>query len=207
MIASLTGNILEKQPPYFVINVNGVGYECLASEHTFARLPEIGGHVSVFTHFNVREDAQQLFAFIDRNERFLFRHLLKVSGVGPKLAITICSSSDVNTLCQSIMDQNVAVLTQIPGIGKKTAERLVIEMKDRLAKSWPTVAELAKSQDKKGYQVSSANIAEREAVEALISLGYKPHTATQMIKQVERGESALPAETLIRLALQGVPEA
>lgn len=209
MIAFLTGSVLEKQPPYLVIDVNGVGYECLASDHTFARLPDTGGEIGLYTHLVVREDAHTLFAFVDRNERFLFRHLLKVSGVGPKLAITILSSADVNTLSQSILDQNVAVLTQIPGIGKKTAERLVMEMRDRLAKSWPTSEINLPSAASTAGSVPVKSIAEKEAVDGLISLGYKPQTAAQLIRQVQANgnDPALSAEQLLRNALQKVHEA
>lgn len=207
MIAHLTGLVFEKQPPYLVIDVHGVGYECTATDYTFAQLPEVGQPTSLYIHFVVREDAQQLFAFSDRSERFLFRHLLKVSGIGPKLAVTILSSASVHTLTQAILDQNVAQLTQVPGIGKKTAERLIMEMRDRLAKAWPSFELSTKDPaliSKTAFL--NDNIAHREALEGLISLGYKPPIAAQLIKQAQEkaGTEILTAEQLLRQALQGI---
>ena len=133
MIGRLRGILLEKQPPNLLIDVNGVGYEVQASMTSFYQLPEIGKEINLFTHFVVREDAQLLYGFIDESERAMFRQLIKVSGVGPKLALAILSGMSVANLTQCIDARDPQRLVKIPGVGKKIAARLIIEMKDKLS--------------------------------------------------------------------------
>ena len=128
MIGRLRGIILEKQPPELVLDVHGVGYELSAPMSTFFNLPALNDEVTLFTHMVVREDAQLLYAFATERERLLFRSLLKVNGVGAKLALTILSGSDVDTFARSVQEGDTASLTRLPGVGKKTAERLIVEM-------------------------------------------------------------------------------
>lgn len=134
MIGQLRGTLLEKRPPVLLLDVNGVGYEVEAPMTVFYDLPDTGESLTLHTHFVVREDAQLLYGFADRYERELFRALIKVNGVGPKMALAILSGIEADRLAQCIHDQDTTSLVKVPGIGKKTAERLVIEMRDRLDK-------------------------------------------------------------------------
>ena len=195
MIGRLRGIILDKQAPDLVLDVQGVGYEVAAPMSTFCHLPGVNEEVSLFTHLIVREDAQLLYGFATVRERLLFRSLLKVNGVGAKLALTILSGSDVDDFARSVQEGDAASLTRLPGVGKKTAERLIIEMRDRLKEVSgamglkPVVSEAAKLAGAKD-----------EAIEALVALGYKPTEADKMVRVVA-GES-LNTEELIRQALQ-----
>lgn len=192
MIGFLRGIIVDKQPPLLVIDVNGVGYEIYAPMSTFYLLPELQQSVTLLTHLVVREDAHLLYGFYQRQERELFRALIKVNGVGPKLALSILSGITTHEFVQCVQDNDVSRLIHIPGIGKKTAERLVIETRDALA-HWATEA----------ATVTTFSIEQRyiqDAVSALTTLGYKPNEAQRAIKQVQhQGRSS---EELIRLALQ-----
>ena len=195
MIGRLTGVLLEKQPPAILIDVQGVGYELEASMSTFYNLPECGETVTLHTHMVVREDAQLLYGFFSQSERLMFRTLIKISGVGPKLALTILSGMSAEDFSRCIMEGDSKALTQLPGVGKKTAERLVVELKDRLEKSdsvkLPGQGPIEKVQD------NPVN----DAVSALISLGYKAQQASQMVRTVDvEGKST---EEIIRAALQG----
>ena len=194
MIGLLRGNILQKQAPDLLLDVNGVGYELLASLTTFIDLPEVNHEVTLYTHLIVREDAHTLFAFSSINERALFRVLLKVNGVGPKMALAIVSGMTASEFAQRVHNNDVAGLTRLPGVGKKTAERLIIEMRDRLPKpseqaeiegitSPPTIHNL-----------------EDEAVAALLALGYKPTQASQMVAKYSSG--GLSVEEIVRKALK-----
>jgi Holliday junction DNA helicase RuvA len=195
MIGRLRGTILEKQAPDLVLDVQGVGYEVAAPMSTFIHLPAIDEQVSLFTHLVVREDAQLLYGFATVRERLLFRSLLKVNGVGAKLALTILSGSDVDDFSRSVQEGDAASLTRLPGVGKKTAERLIIEMRDRLKEVSgamglkPVVSEAAKLAGAKD-----------EALEALVSLGYKAPEAEKMIRSLEC--DGLSTEQIIKLALQ-----
>ena len=195
MIGRLRGIILEKQAPDLVLDVQGVGYEVAAPMSTFFNLPAINEEVSLFTHLVVREDAQLLYGFATVRERLLFRSLLKVNGVGAKLALTILSGSDVDDFARSVQEGDAASLTRLPGVGKKTADRLIIEMRDRLKNISgamglkPIVSEAAKLAGAKD-----------EAAEALVSLGYKPAEAEKMIRSLD--SDGLSTEDLIKLALQ-----
>lgn len=199
MIGRLRGIIESKQAPNLLIDVGGVGYELQASMHTFDQLPHQGTEIVLYTHFVVREDAQQLYGFISLQERQLFRALIKVNGVGPKLALTILSSIHPDQFVQCIISNDSVSLVQLPGIGKKTAERLIIEMRDRLDdwysnnQEFGVVNELA--------QIPS-NSAMQDALNALISLGYKPHEASKVIAQFAQTE--LSSEALIRAALKSM---
>jgi Holliday junction DNA helicase RuvA len=195
MIGRLRGIILEKQAPDLVLDVQGVGYEVAAPMSTFCNLPAVNEEVSLFTHLVVREDAQLLYGFSTVRERLLFRSLLKVNGVGAKLALTILSGSDVDDFARSVQEGDAASLTKLPGVGKKTAERLIIEMRDRLK-------EVSGAMGLKPVQSPAAILAGApdEAVEALIALGYKSVEAEKMIKRVY--QAGMSTEDLIRIALQ-----
>ena len=195
MIGRLRGIILEKQAPNLVLDVQGVGYEVAAPMSTFCNLPAVNEEVSLFTHLVVREDAQLLYGFASIRERLLFRSLLKVNGGGAKLALTILSGSDVDDFARSVQEGDAARLTRLPGVGKKTAERLIIEMRDRLK-------EISGAMGLKPVVSEAASLAgaKDEAIEALISLGYKPAEADKMIRSVH--SNGLNTEELIRLALQ-----
>lgn len=189
MIGFLRGQILRKQPPHLLIDVHGVGYEVEAPMSTFYNLPEAGTEVTLFTHLVVREDAQVLFGFGSEAERRFFRSLIRVNGVGPKLALTILSGISVDGFVRCVQENDTAALTRLPGIGKKTAERLVVEMRDRL--------------DDVGTPASTgvSSHPRDEALSALVSLGYKPQEASQMLRTIK--ENGLSSEELIRRALQG----
>lgn len=198
MIGRLQGTILEKQPPSILIDVQGVGYELEASMSTFYQLPDCGENITLHTHLVVREDAQLLYGFYSLSERQMFRNLIKISGVGPKLALTILSGMSAEDFSRCIMDGDSKALTRLPGVGKKTAERLVIELKDRLEKDdsikLPGSTGTAASLERQANPVN-------DAVSALISLGYKAQQASQMIRDID--VEAKSTEEIIRAALQG----
>jgi Holliday junction DNA helicase RuvA len=191
MIGSLRGRIASKTPPQLMIEVGGVGYELEAPMSTFFHLPGIGQEVSLLTHLVVREDAQALYGFATEEERRLFRNLLKVSGVGPKIALALLSGISVEAFAQAILNEDVATLVRVPGIGRKTAERLFVEMRDRV-KSLTNAA---------GALPSEAASPESEALGALLGLGYKPAEAARLLKAIEPG--TYTTEELIRRALKG----
>jgi len=195
MIGRLRGIILEKQAPDMVLDVQGVGYEVAAPMSTFVNLPAINEEVSLFTHLVVREDAQLLYGFATVRERLLFRSLLKVNGVGAKLALTILSGSDVDDFSRSVQEGDAVSLTRLPGVGKKTAERLIIEMRDRLK-------DISGAMGLKPVVSAAAKLAgaKDEAAEALVSLGYKPAEAEKMIRGLDT--DGLNTEQIIKLALQ-----
>lgn len=199
MIGWLKGRVLEKQAPYLLLDVNGVGYELQAPMTTFYALPG-EGMVELYTHLVVREDAQQLFAFADRDERSLFRSLIKVNGVGPKLALAILSSIDARHFVDCVQHDDVNALVKIPGIGKKTAERLLIEMRDRL-KDFQAEGTAVLPNDAGQLAQPAARQIIQEAESALIALGYKPQDAAKMINAVKTDEPE-SAELLIRAALK-----
>lgn len=195
MIGRLRGVLLEKQPPAILIDVQGVGYELEASMSTFYNLPECGETITLHTHLVVREDAQLLYGFFSSSERLMFRTLIKISGVGPKLALTILSGMSAEDFSRCILDGDSKALTQLPGVGKKTAERLVVELKDRIDKD--DAIKLPGAAANIERQASPVN----DAVSALISLGYKAQQASQMIRTMDvEGKST---EEIIRAALQG----
>ncbi len=195
MIGRLKGILLEKQPPAILIDVQGVAYELEASMSTFYNLPECGEIITLHTHMVVREDAQLLYGFFAPSERLMFRTLIKISGVGPKLALTILSGMSAEDFSRCILEGDSKALTQLPGVGKKTAERLVVELKDRINKD--DAIKLPGAAIKIEKQANPVN----DAVSALISLGYKAQQASQMIRGMDvDGKST---EEIIRAALQG----
>lgn len=217
MIGRLKGIIVVKQPPYLLIDVAGVGYECLAPMSTFYQLPEIGATVTLLTHFYVREDAQVLYGFFEERERALFKALIKVSGVGPKMALTILSGMDAKEFIYCVDSRDIAPLVRLPGVGKKTAERLVVEMAGRLNKTIPEEEHFSRRLFEQviSHGQASPHLAEEEAISALITLGYKPQEASRAISQVLKtltnDSNATPNTTnnitsqeLIRKALQNM---
>ena len=201
MIGRLRGNILEKQPPLVLLEAHGVGYEIYMPMTCFYELPELQHEAVIFTHFVVREDAQLLFGFNSKQERALFRELIKVNGVGPQLALAILSGMSAQQFVTAVEKEEIASLVKLPGVGKKTAERLVVEMKDRFKGMH---GDLFGGDSAFTLTTPSAepetNDAESEAVAALVSLGYKPQEASRMISKVGRPDA--DCETLIREALR-----
>ncbi len=200
MIGRLKGEVLEKQPPYLLLDVGGVGYEVLAPMSTFYHLPS-RGTVVLHTHLSVTENSQQLFGFVTLQERSLFKQLIKVSGVGPKMALSVLSSMAPDEIVAAIINNNLITLTRIPGVGKKTAERLVIEMRDRL-KDWAQTEGFDA-----GLMAPAQSIGDditRDAESAMIALGYKPAEASRAIAQVLKAHTVTKSEELIRLALRSM---
>jgi len=195
MIAWLNGQLLEKQAPTLLVNVAGVGYELEAPMSTFYELPEVNENVTLFVHMVVREDAQLLFAFSTKQQRELFRSLIRVNGVGPKVALAILSTLSAQELMQCMADEDVNLLCKVPGIGKKTAQRLVVEMKDRLEKGFSDVVLQASTST--GGGANERN----DAVAALVALGYKNAEATRVVKALPND---LRSEELIRQALRAL---
>lgn len=198
MIGRLTGILVEKQPPALVLDVRGVGYEVEAPMTTFYELPPLGGTTSLYTHLAVKEDAHSLYGFITRLERSLFRSLIRVSGIGPKLALTLLSGMRVEDFIRCIEHQDAVTLTRMPGVGKKTAERLVIEMRDRVRELGGPGADLPVKAGHPGGHTADDAIA--DAISALVALGYKPADAGRMVSKVETAD--LASEEIIRQALQ-----
>lgn len=197
MIGRLRGLLVHKQPPQLLVEVGGVGYELEAPMSTFYVLPETGDEVLLYTHLHVREDAQQLFGFAAEGDRALFRELLKVNGVGARVALAILSGMDAETFAVCVHAGDSTRLTRLPGIGKKTAERLIVELRDRLPEL-PS-GERAATQGKESIQLDHA---EEEAVSALVALGYRLPEASRMVAAI--AADGLNAEAMIRLALKAV---
>lgn len=197
MIGFIRGKLVSKSPPQLVVDVQGVGYEVEAPMTTFYDLPELGEELLLHTHLVVREDAHILFAFSAEPDRLMFRTLIKVNGVGPKLALTILSGQSAEEFHRCIHDNDVQALVRLPGVGKKTAERLIIEMRDRLPDS---VSSSTQGQEKSTHRI--INNSRQEAISALCSLGYKAQDASKMVQNIPHdGKSC---EDIIRLALQKV---
>lgn len=188
MIGRLTGILAEKQPPQILLDVGGVGYEIDVPMSSFYNLPAVGERVSLVTHFVVREDAQQLFGFLTLKERAVFRELIRIAGVGPKMALSVLSGMNADELAQCVALQDAARLTRVPGIGKKTAERLLLELKGKLADALPTA----------GGTTAAGGIA-ADALNALLALGYAEKEALPAMKRLPEG---LSLEESIRQALK-----
>ncbi len=204
MIGRLRGTILEKQPPEILIEVNGLGYEVQMPMSCFYELPNVGEEAIVYTHFVVREDAQLLYGFNTVKERALFREVIKANGVGPKLGLGILSGMTATQFVQCVEREDISTLVKLPGVGKKTAERLVVEMKDRL-KGWGagdlfTPFTDAAAPDN-ATATSSASV-EDEAVSALIALGYKPTQASKVVSQIYKAN--MSSEDVIRESLKSM---
>jgi Holliday junction DNA helicase RuvA len=193
MIGFLRGRLAAKHPPQLIVDVGGVGYEVEAPMSTFYGLPGVGVEVQLHTHLVVREDAHVLFGFGTERERSLFRELIKVSGVGPRIALAILSGITVDEFHRCVEAQDVASLVRVPGIGRKTAERLVIEMRDRLKG-------LAGPAFVPGGGPTGGGAAQAEAFAALVALGYKPPEVTRLLQKVDA--SVTTTEELIRHALR-----
>jgi len=199
VIGRIRGTLLQKQAPQLLIDVNGIGYEVSAPMSTFYNLPGLDDTIILHTHLVVREDAHTLYGFGTEKERAMFRALIKVNGVGAKLALTILSGISAEDFIVCIMDSNTTGLTRLPGVGKKTAERLIVEMKDKL-KDWGTPETDATT----GMPATLLQPADAvaDAVSALIALGYKPPEASKMVRIIDAKD--LSSEEIIRQALQAV---
>ena len=195
MIVQLRGKIISKQPPSLVLDVNGVGYEVDAPMSTFYQLGKEETEVCILTHMVVREDAQLLYGFATEQERALFKMLIKINGVGPKLGIGILSGIERQYFYQTITNGDEARLVKIPGIGKKTAQRLIVELRDKIPKDI-----LITTSSSSSNLSSSINSSMQEALSALVALGYKATDAQKMVKLVS--DQATTTEGLIRLALK-----
>lgn len=196
MIGRLRGTLAQKQPPGLLVDVNGVGYELEAPLSTFYELPAVGEPVTLYTHLVVRDDAHLLFGFARESERRLFRTLLKVSGVGARMALAILSGMSADDFARCIESDDVTALTKLPGIGRKTAQRLVVEMRDRIdAGTLPAAGGGGAFEGTAGDPVTDAS-------SALVALGYRPAEAARMIRDVST--QGLTTEDIIRRALQAV---
>ena len=196
MIGQIRGILIHKQPPHLMIDVQGVAYEIEAPMTTFYKLPETGVEVTLLTHLAIRDDAHLLFGFATQEERTLFRTLIKVNGVGAKMALTILSGMEADLFAQCIRDGDADSLVRLPGVGKKTAERLIIEMRDRL-KDWASTPILSsESGDTPGRPSNQSD----DAVSALVALGYKPQEASRFVYAVATEE--MNSEEIIREALK-----
>jgi Holliday junction DNA helicase RuvA len=206
MIGRIRGILVHKQAPLILVEVGGVGYELQVPMTTLFQLPELGTEVSLVTHFVVREDAQLLYGFFEEGDRSLFRQLIKVSGVGPKLALTILSGMDGRSFARCVQRDDISSLTALPGVGKKTAERLLVEMRDKI-KDWMVRldADGADAGVDGTSPVPLPDIA-ADAEGALISLGYKPQEASRMVAAVT-DDSVKDSEELIRRALKSMVKA
>ena len=200
MIGRLKGTVLEKQPPQLLLDVAGVGYELEVPFSTLYQLPAVGEPVVVHTHLVVREDAQLLYGFAEKREREFFRELIRLNGVGPKLALALMSGLEVDELVRCVQAGDTSTLVKVPGVGKKTAERLLVELKDRF-KAWETLPGMTGLVIEPS-SVSSVSSAESDALSALISLGYKPQEASRAVAAVK--EDGLSSEEMIRRALKGM---
>lgn len=205
MIGRIRGNLVHKQAPVIVVEAGGVGYELQVPMTTLFQLPELGSEVALLTHFVVREDAQLLYGFIEEGDRSLFRELIKVSGVGPKLALTILSGMDANSFARCVQRDDLSALIALPGVGKKTAERLLVEMRDKL-KDWLARVENAQGEVEGGGARTLLTDIVADAEGALISLGYKPQEASRMVTAVN-DDSVRDSEELIRRALKSMVRA
>jgi Holliday junction DNA helicase RuvA len=199
MISRLSGTLLEVQPPYVVIDVNGVGYELETPLSVLGSLPRPGEAVVLLTHLQVSQDHQTLYGFATRQERRLFRQLLKVSGIGAKLALTILSGASGDELARYVTDGDAAALTRLPGIGKKTAERIIVELRDKLDDYAPAQRDAGRDGSAAGGGAAA------EARNALRALGYRDAEATHMVRKV--ADADMSAEEIIRRALKSMVKA
>ena len=199
MIGSLSGVLAFRSPPHLLLEVGGIGYEVEAPMSTFYTLPAVGQPTRLLTHLVVREDAHVLYGFATAQERALFRNLLKVSGVGPRIALAILSGATAAAFAQAVRAEDASALTRIPGVGRKIAERLIVEMRDRLEDPGVLAAAAALGADAQRPEPG----AQAEAYSALVALGYKPVEATRLLKATGNDSKGLSTEELIRRALQG----
>ena len=195
MIGHLKGKITSKNPPEILIEVEGVGYEVLCPMSTFYALDNLTEDILLFTHLSIKEDAHTLFGFISKDEKNVFRELIRVNGVGPKVALAILSNLSVQSLVECISTEDADLLAKTPGIGKKTALKLIVELQDRLGK-----LELTGAIEKTRDLNQSSNPNSKQAIEALQSLGFKVKEANRMVSKIE--DQGLSTEQIIRIALQ-----
>ena len=195
MIGFLRGQLISKNPPFLVLEVSGVGYELEAPMSTFFDLPEIGQTVLLQTHLAIREDAHSLYGFLTHAERTLFRTLIRVNGVGAKLALGILSSMSVEAFCHCVESREIQSLVRLPGIGKKTAERLIVELKGRLQSGEESIRSSGEGGNAEGHSPVD------EALQALVALGFKPHDAQSLIRPL--AVEGMGSQEIIRLALKG----
>ncbi|MBU0744991.1 MAG: Holliday junction branch migration protein RuvA [Gammaproteobacteria bacterium] len=192
MIGFLRGTLLEKEAPNLMVEVSGIGYEIQMSISSFAHLPTIGKEVSLYIHLATRDDGEFLYGFINKEQRSLFRALIKISNIGPKIALAILSAMEPNVFAQHLANNDTSALEHISGIGAKTAKRLLVEMRDKISE-WETT----------GIKIDQTiSTPMRDAISALVSLGYKPHEARHTLDNLK--EKNLPSEDLIRLALKKI---
>ena len=195
MIGHLKGKITSKNPPEILIEVEGVGYEVLCPMSTLYAMDDLTEDILLFTHLSIKEDAHTLFGFISKDEKNVFRELIRVNGVGPKVALAILSNLSVQSLVECISTEDADLLAKTPGIGKKTALKLIVELQDRLGK-----LELTGTLEKTRVLNQSSNPNSKQAIEALQSLGFKVKEANRMVSKIE--DQGLSTEQIIRLALQ-----
>jgi Holliday junction DNA helicase RuvA len=199
MIGYLRGRLVWKQPPRLLIDVNGVGYDVEAPISTFAALPALGESLELRTHLAIRDDTQVLYGFATEEERWLFRNLIKVSGVGAKLALTVLSGTTVRGFAEIVHHEDAAALARLPGIGKKTAQRLIVEMRDRVGDASLVALNPGGASPLRGAP------AEREAYEALLALGYKPQEAARMLERIDT--AGADSAEVVRRALRATGKA
>lgn len=196
--------MLSKHAPSLLVDVGGVGYELEAPMTTFYELPEVGSEVTLHTHLLVREDAQLLYGFASEQERLMFRTLIKVSGVGAKLALALLSGMAAGEFAHTVQHNDIARLTRVPGVGRKTAERLIVEMRDRLPALGLESSEPGTVAAESGPAAAGQPDALKDAISALIALGYKPQEASRMVNAVDSKDK--PSEEIIRQALKSVSQ-
>lgn len=200
MIGQISGKLIGKNPPEILVEVSGLTYEIQVPMSTVYHLPDLGKTVRLHTHFVVREDAQILYGFYDLKDKEMFRSLIRVNGVGPKMALGILSGMEVEDFVRTVRNDDVSAMVKMPGIGKKTAERLIIEMRDKLS-GWEAVD---KTNETVGLRSSPSRVT-KDAEIAMVNLGYKPQQAAQAIAQVLRNNPEITdSEQLIRLALKSM---
>ncbi len=200
MIGRLHGLLIWKQPPYLMIDIHGVSYELESSLGTFQNLPEVESEVMLFTHLVVREDSHTLYGFSSTEERSLFRNLIRATGIGPRLALLILSGMSIEMFCRCVRDGDTTPLVRLPGIGKKTAERLIIEMRDRIGSSGLKIASISPSGDRIIRTEVTTLALEEDAISALLALGYKLPEASRMVHDID--STGMSSEEIIRHALQ-----
>ena len=201
MIGQIRGTLIARQAPEILVDVGGIGYEIQVPMTTLYQLPELGQPVTLLTHFVVREDAQQLFGFAEPADRRLFRELIKVSGVGPRLALTLLSGMDAADFARCLQRDDVAALVALPGVGRKTAERLLVEMRDKAGDWLDELSPESVTQADIGKTGAQTNDQRVEAEQALVALGYKLTEAAKLIAAADAAPDT-PSEELIRQALR-----
>ena len=201
MIGQIRGTLIARQAPEILVDVGGIGYEIQVPMTTLYQLPELGQPVTLLTHFVVREDAQQLYGFAESADRRLFRELIKVSGVGPRLALTLLSGMDAADFARCLQRDDVAALVALPGVGRKTAERLLVEMRDKAGDWLDELSPESATQAETGKAGAQSPDQRAEAEQALVALGYKLTEAAKLIAAVDAAPET-PSEELIRLALR-----